>query len=200
MRVVATHGLGSSAGTWEHQRPALEAAGHEVVTWDLRGHGENRGPYASYTRDDALADLSSMVGDRPSVLVGHSLGAYLSLALAITRPDVVRGLALVATGPGFRDPAARQQWNEYISAATGASLEMGIGLQPDALVIEGLRSITVPVLLVVGDRDARYHAGMAYMAKVFETEVVTIAGAGHHVHRSHAEEVNRRLVEFVAEI
>ena len=200
MRVVATHGVGSSSATWEHQRPVLEVAGHDVATWDLRGHGDNRGPYDSYTRDDALADLSSLVGERPSVLLGHSLGGYLSLALAITRPDVVRGLALVATGPGFRDPAAREQWNEYISTATGAGPEVGIGLQPDALVIDGLRSIGVPVLLVVGERDTRYHAGMAYMAKVFDTEVVIIPGAGHHVHRSHADEINPRLVEFIAGI
>lgn len=35
------------------------------------------------------------------------------------------------------------------------------------------------------------------MDKIFGTEVVTIAGAGHHVHRSHADEVNPRLVEFI---
>ena len=41
--------------------------------------------------------------DGPAVLVGHSLGGYLSLAHAATRPGVARGIVVLNTGPGFRN-------------------------------------------------------------------------------------------------
>lgn len=69
------------------------------------------------------------------VLLGHSLGRYLSLALAMTPARRGEGPGAVGHGPGFRDPNAREQWNDYISTATVAGAEAGIGLQPDALVI-----------------------------------------------------------------
>ena len=40
------------------------------------------------------------------MLVGHSLGGYLSLAHTLDHPDDVAALVLIATGPGFRRAAA----------------------------------------------------------------------------------------------
>ncbi|MEZ5249698.1 MAG: alpha/beta hydrolase [Ilumatobacteraceae bacterium] len=48
-----------------------------------------------------LADLFGPAdGSHRPVLVGHSLGGYLALAHAITRPGVDRGLVVLNTGPG----------------------------------------------------------------------------------------------------
>ncbi len=91
--IVFLHGMGSSSETWAAQMAALEGR-FTVVAFDLLGHGQSPVPKdpALYSRDGALADLDDVVatlGHKP-VLVGHSLGGYLSLAYAATRPGSVR--------------------------------------------------------------------------------------------------------------
>ncbi|HRE01405.1 MAG TPA: alpha/beta fold hydrolase, partial [Ilumatobacteraceae bacterium] len=62
-----------------------------------------------------LAHLDGLLAEigQPVVLVGHSLGGYLSLAYVASRPEAaVSGVVVLNTGPGFRDPVKREGWNE----------------------------------------------------------------------------------------
>ena len=189
--VVCTHGVGDDSSTWHEVALRLADDGFKVTTWDLRGHGASDG-FDDYSRDAALADLEEIVradGFRvPTLLVGHSLGGYLSLALAITQPRLVRGLVLVATGPGYRNDEAREQWNQWLRDNFEAH-KAQLGAQPDALVIDRLDDVKVPTRLVVGTNDKRYHAGMEYLGKKLNTEVVMVDGARHHLQQSHPEVV-----------
>lgn len=204
--VVLTHGFAESADTWEHQVAALRRH-HEVVAWDLRGHGRSDAPAdpAAYTREAALADLDRVLGParEPAVLVGHSLGGYLSLAYALTRPDAVAALVLVATGPGYRDPRAREAWNASL-ADTARRLGVpehvaGIVMQHDGLVIDGLRGLDRPALLVVGSDDRGYQAGMAHLHRALpDARLVTVDGARHRPHRTHPDVVNAAVLELTA--
>src|SRR4051794_36562147 len=106
-QVVLTHGYGATSATWSELLPVLVNA-WTTVSWDLRAHGgSGASDDGRYDQAAALADLTAVVDERPSVLIGHSFGGYLSLVLAITRPDLVRGLVLIATGPGYRNDEAR---------------------------------------------------------------------------------------------
>jgi len=207
--VVFSHGAGATSATWAAQLDAL-APRWAVTTWDLRGHGRSERPNdpAAYTRDAALGDLELVVRKAcaasttsAAVLVGHSLGGYLSLALAITRPPLVRGIVAIATGPGFRDPEGRRKWNENL-AARGASLGVpsevaAVAGQPDALVIDRLTEITVPIVVIVGERDRPFHGGAAYLERKLGARLITVAGAGHHVHETHPEVVNDAIVDLI---
>ena len=83
-----------------------------VVAWDLLGHGQSPVPEDPelYSRDGALDDLDDVIAEleEKPTLIGHSLGGYLSLAYAATRPGAIRGMVVMATGPGFRDPDKRE--------------------------------------------------------------------------------------------
>lgn len=189
--VVCTHGVGDDLTTWSSVVSELADSGFRVTSWDLRGHGSSDG-FTSYTRDEALSDLEGIVraaadGD-PVVLVGHSLGGYLSLALAITQPSLVRGLVLVATGPGYRNDEAREQWNQWLRD-NFEPRKAALGAQPDALVIDRLDEVKAPARLVVGTNDKRYHAGMEYLGKKLDVGVLMVDGARHHLQQSHPEVV-----------
>lgn len=140
--------------------------------------------------------------DNPAVLIGHSLGGYLSLRAALQYPQLVKALVLVATGPGFRDETAREQWNRYArsmdigSDAHPAARQLGV--HSDGTVIDGLRSIQMPTLVIVGSEDRRFLAAKDYLASRLPNATgVVIAGARHSVHKTHSVEVGRAILSFL---
>jgi len=175
--------------------------------------------------DDMVALLDQL--DLPrATLVGHSVGGYLSLEFALTHPDRVDGLVLVDTGPGFRRDEARAGWNamaeRYATSLTergldglpaGAELSAGAhrtatGLihfargvlaQRDASVLNGLPTIEVPTLVVVGAQDSGFLAGSEYMAaKIPKARLVVVPEAGHAPNIDRPDLFDRRVQEFLA--
>jgi pimeloyl-ACP methyl ester carboxylesterase len=198
--VVFTHGFGRTAATWARQADAL-AADHHVVVWSLRGHGRSEIPSGLYSREDALADLSAVVdvaaaeSGGPALLVGHSLGGYLSLAYTLARPETVKGLALLSTGPGFRNPDSREQYNRGIAKVAAAS-ELPenvsyVAQQKDSMVIDRLGEITCPAVLICGadDRPVYVAVGRYLAERLASATLVEIEGAGHEPHLDRPDEV-----------
>jgi pimeloyl-ACP methyl ester carboxylesterase len=207
--VVLTHGLGDRAATWASMVPLL-TTDHAVVSWDLRGHGASASPTSaeSYSMETAVADLLAVIDrtappDAHVDLVGHSLGGFLSLAVALRCPDRVHTLTMIASGPGYRDPAARDEWNRYVDTAV---LRMpvpreaaALAHQSDAAVIDAVSTLEPPLLVVVGERDTRFHAGAAYLERAVPgTVTYRVADAGHFPQRTHAAEVTRIVQRHIA--
>jgi len=179
-----------------------------VIAFDLLGHGQSPVPKdpALYSRDGALADLDDVVatlGHKP-VLVGHSLGGYLALAYSATRRGSVRGMVVMATGPGFRDAEKREAWNarsERNAHRFGVEPQVaGLNLQHDGLVMESLAELDVPTLVLAGTEDAApYTASGAYLErKMPDARFVAIEGGKHTMHEeSHAAEIAKLIMDFV---
>ena len=187
--IIATTGWANDRSVWTPMVDDL-SVDHAVTTWDLRGHGASAAaPPGEYTRAHALGDLAAVLdlAGRPAVLMGHSLGGFLSLAHAVDHPEDVAGLVLVATGPGFRKVEAREQWNESVrAAAAGMDLPPGveeISMHHDAHVIDHLAEVQVPVLVLLGERDTRFAASAALFQRDLDVhESVVVADMGHMVH------------------
>lgn len=210
--IVFLHGLGASAETWSAVLEQL-AARYTAVAVDLPGHGSSPAPEDpdAYTRDAALAGIDDVlaalageeVGPAP-VLVGHSLGGYLSLAHAATRPGVARGVVVLNTGPGYRDPDKREQWNERSRRNAhrfGVPERVtGLNLQHDAVVMDRLAEIDVPTLVLAGEADrAEYTSAGQYLErKMPNARLVVVPGGEHSMHESsHAAQVAQLIHEFV---
>ena len=206
--IVFVHGLGSSASTWAR---CMELLGprFEVLAVDLLGHGNSPVPDDpdAYTRDLALADLDDVLAtlDSPAVLVGHSLGGYLALAHAVTRPQAARAIVVINTGPGFRDPEKRQAWNDRsIRNANKFGVPpqvTNLNLQNDSVVMERLTEIVIPVLVLAGEQDRpEYVASGEYLErKVSSARLQVIAGGEHSMHEAtHAGEVATAIEDFLS--
>lgn len=99
--VLLLHGLGSSGRDFELVTSAL-AATHRVVLPDVRGHGRSGKPPGEYgvplfARDiAAFCDRLNLTGVH---VVGLSMGGMIAFQLAVDRPDLVRSLAIINSGP-----------------------------------------------------------------------------------------------------
>ena len=110
--LVLVHGLGAQLRNFTYGLVAHLAPNFHVVCVDRPGCGySTRPPAASASltgQADTIAKLVTLLGlDRP-IIVGHSYGGAVALALAINHPEKVRGLALLAplTHPQTTAPAA----------------------------------------------------------------------------------------------
>jgi pimeloyl-ACP methyl ester carboxylesterase len=106
--LVFLHGLAASGRYWYQVADALAGGGRQLHLVDLLGFGRSPWPDLAYTVDDHLAALSEWraaagLAGTPLILVGHSLGALVSLAWAGRTPRVI-GAVLVAL-PVYHDPA-----------------------------------------------------------------------------------------------
>ena len=99
--VLMVHGLAASLHDWDSLLPEVSNFGHTGYALDLLGHGDSPKPsqLARYTSDSVLAHMQGWINslnlDQPFVLIGHSLGGYLSLEFALHHPGLVRALVLV---------------------------------------------------------------------------------------------------------
>ena len=197
--VLMSHGYGATGRMWDGQHRALGDR-YRLISWDMRGHGQTDSPDdpAQYSLDLTVADIKALLdhlGVRRAVIGGLSLGGYVSLAFAVAHPEIVEALIICDSGPGYRNPEAREKWNDRartratdletrgLEAIRGRSRETqeaikrhrsaqglahaarGILAQTDARVIDALPSIRVPTLVIVGDRDEPFVAPCEYMAK-----------------------------------
>jgi pimeloyl-ACP methyl ester carboxylesterase len=171
--------------------------------------------------------LLDHLGIRRAVIGGLSLGGYVSLAFYLAHPEMVEALVICDSGPGYRNAEARAQWNERAFARATAFEERGMdamgkspeaqeaiphhrsaqGLahaargmlaQKDAQVIDGLPRVTVPTLVIVGDKDQPFVAPCQYMAgKIPGARLEVIPGAGHSSNLDQPDAFNRVFVPFL---
>jgi pimeloyl-ACP methyl ester carboxylesterase len=96
--LVLVHGLAGSATNWVELVPELVER-YRVLVVDLPGHGDSEPPRrGSNVSDfaDAVAHVVELEDAGPAFVAGHSFGGHVALRLAHLRPDLVRGLLLVA--------------------------------------------------------------------------------------------------------
>jgi pimeloyl-ACP methyl ester carboxylesterase len=118
--LILTHGYSSTSAMWSGQIEALSKQ-HQLILWDMRGHGQSDypGDPAAYSEALTVADIAALldeVGAARAIVGGLSLGGYMSLAFYRAHPERVRALLIIDTGPGFKKDEAREVWNERARA------------------------------------------------------------------------------------
>lgn len=111
-QLVLAHGATDNGLCWRRLAQALESD-YDIVMVDARGHGHSDKPQSGYAPEDHAADLiglfAALALDRP-VLVGHSMGAATTAAVAGNYPDALR--AAILEDPGWRAEDASPEERE----------------------------------------------------------------------------------------
>ncbi|WP_369184714.1 alpha/beta fold hydrolase [Streptomyces sp. Y1] len=122
--LVLVHGTGPGSVTWDALSGGFTDR-HTVLLPDLSGSARVEDDGADLTVEVLAEQVAAVIeharqeqhlGPGPVDVVGHSLGAVTSAALAATRPDLVRRLVLVAGLGHAEDP--------YFRTATGVWLDL----------------------------------------------------------------------------
>jgi len=179
-------------------------SGRAYLRFDYLGHGQSSGRFEDGTigrwLDDSLAALD-LLTEGPLVLVGSSMGGWLSLLVAHARPQRLAGLVLIAAAPDFtermllaklspEDRAALErdgrlerpsQYSPEPSVFTWKLIEEG----RNHLVLDKALSLPCPVRLLHGqsDPDVPWEHSLQIAHHLQAPEVITtlIKGGDHRL-------------------
>jgi pimeloyl-ACP methyl ester carboxylesterase len=181
--VLFIHGAGGSQYTWSCQKGFFEKHFNPIMI-ELPGHGESEGEgeneigrYAEHVYH-FLKTLSL-----PKVfLIGHSMGGALVQMMALTHPEVIKGIVLVGTGArlkvfpivlngiqeNFEETVKKINQFTYSPKASTDLIEKGViemlRCQPEVVwrdflacdrfdVMSEVEKIDLPTLILCGDED-----------------------------------------------
>lgn len=107
--IVFVHGGAAHAHWWSHVAPAF-LADHDAVAIDLSGHGDSdrRPEYELEAWCDEVAAVIEDAGfDGPPLLVGHSMGGFVTIATAARHPGLLAGAVIIDSAVVDVDPEVR---------------------------------------------------------------------------------------------
>lgn len=176
--VVLVHGLGGSAATtWQHNgwMDLIADAGRPVLGVDLLGHGTAPKPHDPEAYRSMHQHVLDALPDEPVDAIGFSLGSRVLLECAIHAPE--RFSRLVLTGVGANLLEERTEHHQKIAAAIegkadptdpfsryftdlttdpaadAQALRALLRSDGERLTVERLAAVTMPVLVLLGDKD-----------------------------------------------
>ncbi len=156
-----------------HLETWARAAGRAFLRFDYSGHGQSSGDFLDGGigdwAEDAAAAISALTTG-PQVLVGSSMGGWISLLLARHMPDRIAGLVTVAAAPDFTEDS---MWAGFSEDQRATLLSEGRIALPseysdepyiitrrlietgrDSLVLRTPLSLPFPVRFLQGTADA----------------------------------------------
>ena len=98
--VLCLHGITANCHCWDVIAPVLSPK-HQVLAMDLRGRGLSEKPGTGYSLEHHIRDMICAMdgmGLQQAVIMGHSLGAFITLAFGAEHPERVDRLILVDGG------------------------------------------------------------------------------------------------------
>ena len=206
--IVLVHGFASSIqGNWASTGWIETLAPlRQVVALDCRGHGKSGKPHAPESYGTEMSDDVMRLMDHLDVetadLIGYSMGALISLRLLLDRPERFRSVVLGGIGnaitkrmrgrPGVaeallagkagevKDPVGRA-FRAFAEASGNDLIALAAcqNARSEPLNRERLGEVAIPVLVVVGERDALIANPEELAGAIPGARLVTIPGRDH---------------------
>jgi len=95
--IVIIHGAWSSATDWQHVHEDLVAAGNQVISINLPGHGSDNTAITAISLKLYVDEVKKAIGTKQNVvLVGHSFGGIVASQTAEQVPGQIKKIIYVA--------------------------------------------------------------------------------------------------------
>jgi len=115
--VVLLHGYLEAGEVWEPLAQKLEEK-FRIITPDLPGHGDSGIRGEVHTMEflaGAMREVIRDAGEQRVMMVGHSLGGYVTLAFVELFPELLSGYVLFHSHPHADTPEAIERRNREIA-------------------------------------------------------------------------------------
>ncbi|MYF87930.1 MAG: alpha/beta hydrolase [Boseongicola sp. SB0676_bin_33] len=203
-----------------HLEQWAQDSGRAFLRFDYSGHGESSGDFLDGTIGDWAEDAAAIVNalaDGPQILVGSSMGGWISLLLARRMPDRIAGLVTIAAAPDFTEDGYWAEFDEGQKAVLEA--EGQIALPSDysdepyvitkRLIEDGRRNLVLrdplplpfPVRFLQGTEDEAVSVSTALRllehADGPDMRLTLVKGADHRFSDSSCLALMRQVVEEV---
>lgn len=195
--VVLVHGTPSYSHEWRHVAPAIEAAGHRVITYDLLGYGASERPLDRDTSVGAqtglLVGLLDALGLQAPSLVTHDIGGAIGQRMAVLHPERLRRLVLIDTVSYDSWPSST--WREILRTRREDDAPMPAG-EFEELLTRQLRMTVADEAVMSGDELRAFlapHRTALGRVSFFEHQV-------RHYDSRYTEELTDRLGEIVVPV
>jgi pimeloyl-ACP methyl ester carboxylesterase len=178
------------------------AEGRAFLRFDYSGHGQSSGAFLDGAIGDWAADARAAISaltEGPQVLVGSSMGGWISLLMARAMPERIAGLVTIAAAPDFTEDG---MWADATEAQRAELMETGqIALPSDysdepyiitrrlieegreQLVLRAPLSLPFPVRMLQGTEDADVDVSVALRlldhAEGEDIRLTLVKGADH---------------------
>ncbi len=209
--------LGSKAETL-----AMHAGntGQGYLRFDYTGHGESEGAFREGTiskwRDDAILAIENCTKG-PQLLVGSSMGGWISMLTALEIPERIAGMILIAPAPDFTE---KLMWANMDQALRKDIITKGFVERPSdysdepeiithELIEDGRKNLVLdkkinikgPIRILQGMRDADVPWSHALEAiECFESDDITASLIKSGDHRLSRDEDLSRLIQVIDEL
>ncbi|QXT41473.1 alpha/beta hydrolase [Gymnodinialimonas ceratoperidinii] len=184
-----------------HLEAWARRSGREFLRFDYSGHGASSGAFTDGCigdwAEDAMAAIDALT-EGPQVIVGSSMGGWISLLMAKHRPDRMAGLVTIAAAPDFTENGYWKAWDEArrkeLMEEGQVSLPSEYG-EPmvitkrliedgrDHLVLDAPLKIDVPVRMLQGtaDKDVTMDVALGLLDHVEGADIrlELVKGADH---------------------
>ncbi len=223
--VVLVPGLGLSGRFYEHNAPAIAAAGYRFIVPDMPSLGGTHGPHTGVGVEDSARFLLSfldLLGLQHVHWIGHSLGAQHALRAGVLDPARARSMCLAGPTGGHRRRAARivhqaagiaheamiagprvvgAVLRDYVRVSPLAYLSTWLRASPDEPDTD-VRALRCPVLFIVGTRDnVADREYVEHLAQdVQGARIAWLTGGGHALPRSVADGFNDAVIRFLGAV
>ncbi len=199
------------------------AAGRPFLRFDYSGHGQSSGLFEDGAIGDWAADACAIIKgltDGPQILVGSSMGGWISLAVAKRMPDRVAGLVGIAAAPDFTEDS---MWAGFTTEQRDALVTQGRVVLPseysddgyvitarliedgrNQLVLREALPLPFPVRLLHGTADADVEMSVPLRltdhARCDDLHLTFVKGADHRFSEPENLELIWTTIENVTEL
>ena len=196
--LVFLPGLTADHRLFDKQVEAFEST-YNLLVWDAPGHGKSRPFVMDFTLAQKAAWLHAILqaeGITAPVLVGQSVGGYLSQAYIQAYPGEVRGFVSIDSAPqNMREMVAQYSRDEFCGL-----MKHGFIMLAGAIGADLGYDITCPCILLCGEHDKtgatkRYNPMWAAGEHL---PLTWVKDAGHNSNADNPAFVNAEIEKFVA--
>ena len=211
--LILLHGNGEDSGYFDRQMGPFSAH-FRTIAVDTRGHGQSPRGDAPFTLSQFADDLAAFMdahGHARAHLLGFSDGANIAMLFALKNPARVGKLVL--NGGNLRPSGVRPAvqlpivlgyglcavLSKFDRRAVPKRELLGLMVKEPKLRPSDLAALSMPALVVAGDRDMIRRSHTEQIARALPNGRLVLLPGDHFVARGNPEAFNRAVLEFLLE-